>query len=279
MGFLGDAIGSITGGFLDGVTGSKKASKKATAAAEQARRENNALALNIFDRTSANFAPSIATGNQAQTSYNALIGLPGSTPKAAAAAQGGFENYLKNFGYASELDQGSRAITGSQAAQGLLGSGSTLKSLQRFGLGLRGQFGSNYLNLLGNQQALGANAAGAMAGVGTNYTGQVTNNNNSAASAIGNAALARSATNTNFLGSALSAAAMASDIRVKRDIVKLGELADGLGIYSFRYIWGVVEHIGVMAQEVARLRPWALGPLINGEIMTVNYGRLDEVPA
>lgn len=263
--FVGDIIGDVTG--------STKASKKAAAAAKDAQLANNALATKIFDKTSANFEPSIATGNQAQTTYNALIGLPGATPQATVAAQGAFDNYLKNFGYQQELDQGSRAITGSQAARGLLGSGSTLKALQRFGLGLRGQFGSNYLNLVGNQQALGANAAGAMAGVGTNYTGQVTNNNNSAASAIGNAALARASNTTNFLAGAMQAAA-ASDSRVKWDIQKLGEFADGLGIYSFRYIWGVAQHIGVMAQEVAQLRPWALGPKIDGEIMTVNYGAL-----
>lgn len=82
------------------------------------------------------------------------------------------------------------------------------------------------------------------------------------------------------LGSLLTGAAMVgtgglfpSDRRLKRDIVKLGSLDDGLGIYSYRYIWSDKPKRGVMADEVARLRPWALGPVLNG-YATVNYGAL-----
>lgn len=73
-----------------------------------------------------------------------------------------------------------------------------------------------------------------------------------------------------------SAAIMASERRVKRDIVKLGEEPDGLGRYSFRYIWDSNDEpprFGAMVDEVERLRPWALGPVVDG-IKTVNYGAL-----
>ena len=73
-----------------------------------------------------------------------------------------------------------------------------------------------------------------------------------------------------------AAAAAASDIRVKRDIAKLGEEADGLGVYRFNYVWDAPDEsprFGVMAQEVEAIRPWALGPEIGG-IKTVNYGAL-----
>lgn len=72
-------------------------------------------------------------------------------------------------------------------------------------------------------------------------------------------------------GSALVAA---SDPRLKTDIEKVGEFQDGLGIYHWNYIWGGPRHEGVMADEVAKLRPWALGPKIAGEYLTVNYGAL-----
>lgn len=63
-----------------------------------------------------------------------------------------------------------------------------------------------------------------------------------------------------------------SDRRLKANVTKLGELDDGLGVYEYDYVWG--EHdIGVMADEVAELRPWALGPTVNG-FATVNYGAL-----
>lgn len=73
-----------------------------------------------------------------------------------------------------------------------------------------------------------------------------------------------------------SIASVASERRVKRDIVKRGEDADGMGWYDFRYIWDRDTdpmRFGTMRDEVERLRPWALGPIIDG-VGTVNYGAL-----
>lgn len=73
-------------------------------------------------------------------------------------------------------------------------------------------------------------------------------------------------------GAQLGSAALLSDRRLKTNVVKLGELEDGLGVYEYDYIWG--EHaVGCMADEVAQLRPWALGPEVNG-FATVDYGEL-----
>ena len=65
----------------------------------------------------------------------------------------------------------------------------------------------------------------------------------------------------------------ASDARAKRDVRPIGRLDDGLGIYTYRYIWDDEPRVGVMAQEVAALRPWALGPMAGG-YLTVDYGAL-----
>lgn len=87
-----------------------------------------------------------------------------------------------------------------------------------------------------------------------------------------------------FLGSLLSAGATLgasfSDRRLKRGIEKLGEMHDGLGVYRWEYNDVLPElpkgeHVGVMADEVASLRPWALGPKI-GDYATVDYSRLME---
>lgn len=74
-----------------------------------------------------------------------------------------------------------------------------------------------------------------------------------------------------------------SDIRLKTTIKKIGEFADGLGLWEWNYKDGLPDGIkqycpdgrqrGVMAHEVKRLRPWALGPQIDG-FATVNYGAL-----
>lgn len=74
-----------------------------------------------------------------------------------------------------------------------------------------------------------------------------------------------------------SAAIMASDRRLKRDIVEVDALPDGLKVYEFDYIdpaFGEGRQRGVMADEVAQLRPWALGPELPGGFATVNYGVL-----
>lgn len=73
-------------------------------------------------------------------------------------------------------------------------------------------------------------------------------------------------------GAQAAGAYAASDRRLKREVEKIGELDDGLAVYVWRYLWGKLA-IGVMADEVAEKRPWALGPTFHG-FATVNYGAL-----
>ena len=75
------------------------------------------------------------------------------------------------------------------------------------------------------------------------------------------------------LASLGGAAIMASDRRLKKNIQLLGIRQDGLGIYSYEYLWADKPSIGVMADEVVLMRPEALGPSIAG-YATVNYGAL-----
>jgi hypothetical protein len=49
-----------------------------------------------------------------------------------------------------------------------------------------------------------------------------------------------------------------SDIRLKRDIVFIERMANGLGLYRYRYLWSEETYVGVMAQEVAETRPDAV---------------------
>jgi hypothetical protein len=50
-----------------------------------------------------------------------------------------------------------------------------------------------------------------------------------------------------------------SDIRLKHDITLLGHLNNGLGFYRFVYNGGERAYVGVMAQEVQRNTPTAVG--------------------
>jgi hypothetical protein len=74
------------------------------------------------------------------------------------------------------------------------------------------------------------------------------------------------------LGSAAAPVALASDIRVKTDIKRVGKTDDGLPIYTYRYKWGGPVQMGVMAQEVEQVKPWAVTE-IDG-IKHVYYGEI-----
>jgi hypothetical protein len=64
-----------------------------------------------------------------------------------------------------------------------------------------------------------------------------------------------------------------SDIRLKRDIEPIGQLTNGLGLYSYRYLWDDTVYVGVMAQEVAEKVPGAVMMGDDG-YMRVNYQKL-----
>jgi outer membrane immunogenic protein len=65
-----------------------------------------------------------------------------------------------------------------------------------------------------------------------------------------------------------------SDIRLKRDIVLVGRLESGLGLYRYRYLWSDTVYLGVMAQEVALLRPDAIIRSPLDKYLRVDYARL-----
>jgi hypothetical protein len=68
----------------------------------------------------------------------------------------------------------------------------------------------------------------------------------------------------------LGSAAITSDRRVKQNISKVGTLDNGLPVYSFQYIWGGPQQIGLMAQDVEKVNPSAVSEDENG-IKGVNY--------
>ena len=93
-----------------------------------------------------------------------------------------------------------------------------------------------------------------------------------------NANLANQAANNQGLFGLLGAGADAfatlnpfgwSDVRLKKDISRIGTLENGLGVYRFRYLWGGPEIVGLMAQEVQRVIPHAVRKF--GDYLAVNY--------
>jgi hypothetical protein len=64
-----------------------------------------------------------------------------------------------------------------------------------------------------------------------------------------------------------------SDVRLKKDVVRVGTHAMGFGIYRFKYLWSDTAYVGVLAQEVLRKAPHAVkaGP---GDYLAVDYDAL-----
>lgn len=215
-------------------------------AAKSSENTNNALLTSTY-------TPQAQQGVQANNFLGALLTGKGDV----AGARGGLSEYLKMTGFEPALRQLSRGITGQGAASGLLRSGSTANALLTRGAELNQGFTNNYLGQLLNLSNAGTQAGGIIANAGqkSTSTGGGPSTVGSIASTVG------------------GIASIFSDRRLKEDIVKVGEMSDGLGIYRFRYIGGVKRFVGVMADEVARLRPWALGPTLAG-FRTVNMGAL-----
>lgn len=200
---VGVAIGgaAIIGGVSSAV-GASSASKAATKAAAA----NNALQEKIYDENKATLAPFVGQGNLATPAINSLLGLgTGTTAEQQASYDQAFKNFQNSTGYQFALDQGNKQVQATLGAKGLLDSGAAQKSLLNYGqqaaLGSYGQ----YYGALTGQQGVGLTAASAQAGVGQNYANAVSANNNSAATAQGNAALSGAAGINNAVGGALSA--------------------------------------------------------------------------
>jgi endosialidase-like protein len=71
----------------------------------------------------------------------------------------------------------------------------------------------------------------------------------------------------------VSAPVVPSDVRLKRDIVQIGQLANGLPIYRYRYLWDDALYVGVMAQDIAATVPEAVVRGSDGYLW-VAYDRL-----
>tara|TARA_R110000772_G_C13310278_1_gene440217 strand:- start:9361 stop:9966 length:606 start_codon:yes stop_codon:yes gene_type:complete len=150
---MGGMISGIVGGIL-GKKSAKKQAKRQEAAGLAA--QNNILQGGQQARDILN--PYAETGSQANNVMAGGLGLGGQEGSDAA-----FGNFLNSSGFKAQLAAGSEAITGNQAAAGLLNSGSTLKRLNTFGQDLAQQGFSNFLGNLGNVAGRGLTAAGGQA--------------------------------------------------------------------------------------------------------------------
>lgn len=176
------AVGAI-GGAVISSNAQKSASREATKAAQTATDKNLALEQQVRDENRGILSPFVQQGTQANGALNALMygNDGGASLRALQEAPG----------YQFRVQQGQNSLNTGWAARGLLNSGAAQRAAISFGQNIASEEYGNRFNQLAQQQGVGLSAGNALAGVGTNFANNVTNQNNALASVQANAALAR----------------------------------------------------------------------------------------
>lgn len=125
--------------------------------------------------------------------------------QAQAQQMAAFDAFRNSSGYNFRLNQGQNSVTAALGSRGMLDSGAARRALTEYGQNFGSNEFGNYYNMLGGLSGTGLTAASAQAGVGQGYANAVSQNNNNAANATGNAALVGANGVNSALGSALSA--------------------------------------------------------------------------
>lgn len=188
------------------------------------------------------------------------------------------ETRLQNQGIMVGSDAYNRAMTNlqnnqnnaySQAVQNSVLSGQNAFSNSLNDAYRAAQFGNsaqnNYLSQIMNQLQYGHS--------GYDNAMNIYNIRNGVDSRINSARQANAQAQTqaglDFVRSGLQTAlfSMASDARLKENITPVGQLYNGLTVYLFNFIGSDTPHIGLLAQEVALVKPEAVFEDENGYLM------------
>lgn len=128
-------------------------------------------------------------------------GLPQNTATVQAPSSAdAFKRFIQNSDYAFQFGEGANRVNSGYAGAGTLQSGAAMKAMEGFRQNLQSGYRGEWANGVANQQGIGLGGASALAGVGGNYVGQVSANNNNAGTAAANAALAKQNGFANALG-------------------------------------------------------------------------------
>lgn len=137
--------------------------------------------------------------------------------------------------------------------------------------------GQDYLNM--GRSAVGANTpqlvdTGAGLSLGQQGAANMANWSSSVAAAKNSQQAANTSAISSAAGSIIGILAGLSDKRAKKDIKRVGKTDKGLPIYTYKYKGSDTTVMGVMAQEVKKKQPKALGPTL-GDLLTVNYAEVN----
>lgn len=88
--------------------------------------------------------------------------------------------------YQFPLQEGLDAVNANYAGRGMLESGAAMKAINDYAAGMAAGGMRDYFQLLGNQQAIGFNAASGQAGVGQNFANSITGANQNYVNSMSN---------------------------------------------------------------------------------------------
>ena len=198
-----------------------------------------------------NFSPWVDRGGQG-------VNMMGDILMGGPQGEAALNDYWDSSGGKFLLDQGLEGLTNQYTKLGLSKSGPAMKGMETFRQGLASTKLDNYLGHLGQLGQLGLGAGGLITQAGQ-YSKSKSSGDSGGGGGLGS-----------LIGSIIGAAATAGafcDRRLKTNIVRTGK-RHGVPEYDFTYRDGLGlpagRFRGVMADEVARLRPEALGPLVHG---------------
>lgn len=270
----------------------------------------------IYGQTKATLAPFVTAGTGALTQLQSLLGLNPSGAQGALSTLQNLPGYQFNVQQGQQALDRSAASRGmllsggqikdSQAfGQGLASSQfnnylSPLLSIYGTGESAgaqQGAYGAQTGASVANTITGGANNAAqtSLAGAQAAASGQIgsanalsgslgnaLNNSLFAYNAFGGANYGLNPVNVSGMNPLASSTLsdlgyMPSDVRLKTDIKRVGRTDEGLGVYTYRFKAGGPKQMGVLAQEVSRVRPDAVRSA--GGVLHVNYGKISPLSA
>lgn len=212
-----------------------------------------------------------------------------------------FSNFYNSPDYQFSLDQGENAIRRQATANGSLYSTNTLNSMDQFAQGTASQHYNDYVQKLLAMAGLGGQAVAGTSAAAMNAGNNISSNmlsagNANASGILGSQGAINSGLNSlnNVPWSSLfssngtqpggysndsagigegAGAYGVSDIRLKKNISRIGEMESGLPVYEFEYTFKPGRAIGVMAHEAALRFPDAVAVSDSG-FMLVDYARI-----
>lgn len=206
-------------------------------------------------------APTIAS--QYNTNYQNMVGANRDLFSGAGSTASGINNLNQQA-----LTNGVAGLTGAAAIPGLYSS----PAMAQYAAANQG-YAQPFQNLA---QLLQPSVALAGLGSQSSGTGQSTQTSTpslmdslAAGTKLGGSWISGAGSLASSLGPMM---AMFSDERLKTDIAPVGKLNDGQNVYSYRYKGDATPRIGLLAQEVERVKPEAVTTHSSGFKM-VDYAR------